>query len=230
MQTEPRGIEDFKNILDSAIGLDIHNFSIVDGKLDKENPITLEMLREEMDFFEHSQDPVEFAQMLEVIRGAKSLLEIGSRFGGTLRRMAEVLAPGSMVVSVDLTLVDGTPPMLDPQASLIENCGKIVKMGHRVQLGLGDSRSPEIIEVVRKFAPFDFCFIDADHAYESVKLDWENYGRMAKVVGFHDVGGGAEGCVKLWNEIKDQYRHEEFFHVNDKRRLGIGIIYREEPV
>jgi hypothetical protein len=43
--------------------------------------------------FECQQDPGELEQVLNLLRGKKSLLEIGSCFGGSLKRMAAVLAP-----------------------------------------------------------------------------------------------------------------------------------------
>ena len=69
-------------------------------------------------------------------------------------------------------------------------------------------------------------FIDGDHSYEGVKADWENYGPMCKVVGFHDIDNKNEpGCVRLWNELKAQHR---FLEIIDKPgELGIGIIFRE---
>ena len=56
---------------------------------------------------------------------------------------------------------------------------------------------------------WDFLFIDADHKYESVKADFENYLPLLSLpatVVFHDVNHG--GAKKFFDEIKDNYKHE----------------------
>jgi hypothetical protein len=190
-------------------------------------PRDMRMLLECLNFFECAQNTLELTEMLEIVRGKHSLLEVGSRLGGTLYKMAEVLAPDSMVVSVDLPGADGTEKFIDPSGNLHANCGRIALLGHRVQLMLGNSRLPRLIEDVRKHGPYDFGFIDADHSYEGVSADWETYGPMCSIVGFHDVKNPNEpGCVRFWNEVKKDYRHQEIFHASEMP-LGIGIIYRD---
>jgi hypothetical protein len=174
--------------------------------------------------FECAQDPAELAQLIELVRGKASLLEVGSCFGGSLKRMASVLAPQSLVVSVDAPL-DNTPKAFNPLLSLKDACRKISWMGHHVELFVGDSHSAQTVAGVAQYAPFDFGFIDGDHSYEGVKADWANYGPMCKVVGFHDIAGPVDGCVRFWNELKGYYKTEEF--VSAGKGFGIGIVYRD---
>ena len=176
--------------------------------------------------FECPQHKDELAKMLAIVEGKKSLLEVGSNFGGTLMRMATKLAPKSMVVSVDWP-VDDTPKDLNPVGTLKVNCRRIADLGHHVELFIGDSHEQEMVENVRKFGPYDFVFIDGDHSYEGVKADWTNYGPMGKIIGFHDIAGPVEGCVKFWKELKDakMFNTEEF--VSPNSGMGIGIVYRE---
>ena len=184
-------------------------------------------LMEILEHYECPQNPDELAWMLERIRGKRSLLEVGSSFGGTLKRMASVLLKGARIVSVDLAC-DTTPPFFNPLASLKDNCRKIGLMGGNVELLVGNSHDPDVVEVVRQYAPYDFGFIDGDHSYEGVKQDWENYGQMCKMVGFHDVSGPVEGCTRFWKELKAQgiYRTEEITG-SEVRKFGIGIVHRE---
>lgn len=188
--------------------------------------------------FECQQDAGELDQLLKIIQGKKSLLEIGSAFGGCLKRMANVLEPRSLIVSVDMPTtseseIDEFRNYLDPLHSLKEACSHInLALGHRVELFIGNSRSTQILESVRALGPFDVGFIDGDHSYEGVNADWENYGPMCKVVAFHDIAGPVTGCVKFWSElVKDgKYRTQEFVnHANGYSGLGIGVVFREEP-
>lgn len=182
-----------------------------------------------MKHFASPQNPEELAWMLEYVKSASSLLEIGSSFGGTLKSMASVMPVGSRIVSVDLPC-DATPAFLNPLATLKDTCRKIGLQGGNVELIVGDSHLPAVVEKVRSLGPFDFCFIDGDHSYEGVKADWENYGPMAKVVGFHDIGGPVEDCERFWRELKAStpYRTAEIISMSTENRFGIGIVFREE--
>ena len=177
------------------------------------------------------QEDWELNQMLKLIAGKRSLLEIGSSFGGTLQRMASVMPKGSKIVSVDLpyhSTDSGVPRFMESLASLKDACRKIAYMGGNVELVLGDSHDKETVEAVRKHSPFDFGFIDGDHTYEGAKADWENYGPMCRTIGFHDIAGGL-GCTNLWQELKGNGKNcEEFVHPS--RKMGIGIIYQNGRV
>lgn len=175
--------------------------------------------------YELPQNPEELTQMLKLIQGKRSLLEIGSSFGGTLKYMASVMPRGSKVVVVDLAC-DDTPKFLNPLATLRENCRKLALLGANVELFIGDSHDKATVEGVKRYAPFDFVFIDGDHSYEGVKQDWENYGPMGKMVGFHDVF-----CLpdvkRLWDEIKETGVKTEEYVATQEPKFGIGIVFKE---
>lgn len=50
--------------------------------------------------------------------------------------------------------------------------------------------------------PYDLCFIDADHSYKQVKLDYENMKDHCRVIAFHDIRTASAGVPLLWNELK----------------------------
>ena len=177
--------------------------------------------------YDSPQDAVELQWMIDHVKGSRSLLEVGSSFGGTLKRMASVMQVGSRIVSVDMPGSD-TPAFLNPLASLKDTCRKIALKGGNVELLIGNSHDQNVVDKVRTYGPYDFGFIDGDHSYEGVKADWNNYGPMCKMVGFHDIGGPVEGCARLWQELKAscRYRTEEK-HGPGATKFGIGIVYRE---
>ena len=169
--------------------------------------------------------PLEYARLLEWAKGAKSILEIGSRYGYTLLDLAAGMDGKGKIVCVDLP---GTFPWgeADSQTILMENVAMLRGWGHSVTALLEDSHDPAVVELVRTKGPYDFVFIDGDHTYEGVKQDWENYGPLGKTVVFHDIvrpksGERQElGVWRLWQEIAGT--KEEFVAPDSK--MGIGKV------
>jgi cephalosporin hydroxylase len=173
----------------------------------------------------HPQHPEELKKLMEWADGSKSILEIGSKFGDTLREFAKIPSV-ERLVSVDLP---GTWPwgQVGSEKRLQDAVSEISKT-KECHLFLGNSQDPEVIDAVRALAPFDFIFIDGDHALEGVTWDWKNYGWMGKKVAFHDITPPPDGTRqelevwKLWTEIKKTHITNEFFGA--QTLMGIGLV------
>lgn len=164
--------------------------------------------------------------------GVKSYLEIGSKHGGSLWRVANYLPKGSRIVSVDLPHGDGS--FKETQASLEQCVGALVEKGYDAYLILGDSTNRDVVEQVKALGPFDACFIDANHTMPFIKKDWQNYGSISKLVAFHDIAwkraadwqGVKMDVAEFWNDIKFSYRYQEI--MLDGKDNGIGVLWRNE--
>lgn len=169
--------------------------------------------------------PEELAKLLSLAGRSKSILEIGSRFGECLTLMACQMRKGK-IVSVDLPNV--FPWGEDSEAALRANVESLGKAGFDAHLLLGDSTDPDIVASVHDLGPFDLVFIDGDHRYEGVRLDWLNYGCLGKTVVFHDIVPPKPterqelGVWRLWKEIEGD--KEEF--IGDGSKMGLGIVRR----
>ena len=181
------------------------------------------------------QDPAELATFINLLKreNVKSYLEIGSKFGGSLWQIAnKVLPKGSRIVAVDLPHGDTSFKESQPH---LEACVKHLQKDYDAHLFLGDSTDQLIVGSVSQLGPFDACLIDANHTEPYVRADWANYGPMARIVAFHDIGWKLEDrsskkmpieVPKVWAEIKDQFKHEEIKLCHTKRDNGFGVLWR----
>ena len=175
-----------------------------------------------------------FLQLLKSER-VRSYLEIGSAYGGSLWKVAHILPIGTRLVSVDFAV-----DQLDSLPHLQECVGELNRVGYDAHLIIGDSADEETVAKVLKLGPFDCVFIDGAHTLEAVTNDWQNYGPMGRLVAFHDIAWNdtwrssvpgrpfkAMGVPTLWNELKKQYRHQEFKLQVPNNYYGIGIFWRD---
>src|SRR5262245_4610958 len=100
-----------------------------------------------------------------------SFLEIGSKFGGVLWAVSNVMQKKSRIVSVDLP--NGLWGRSDSEPSLKICVQKLKARGFDTHLFVGDSTDPQIIEKVKALGPFDCLFIDANHTESFVRKDFE---------------------------------------------------------
>jgi predicted O-methyltransferase YrrM len=114
-------------------------------------------------------------------RKPRFVLEIGTARGGTAYLWTKVVVSGALIVTIDVE--DKCRP------GLLQSFGS---RGTRVEQILGDSKSHDVVEDVRRRFPdgIDFLFIDGDHSYDGVKSDYEIYAPLVRaggVVAFHDI-------------------------------------------
>lgn len=161
----------------------------------------------------------------------RSFLEIGSKFGGSLERLANAMSIGSRVVSVDLPR--GTRAWPQSEAELKATVSRLQLKGYDAHLIWGDSTAPEVIAQVRALGPFDAIFLDGNHTRPFVENDFANYGQIARIVAFHDIAwrrpldwqGVRIDVPEFWEGVKGKYLHEEFRDPDGKDN-GIGVLWR----
>ncbi len=151
------------------------------------------------------QNPRELAGFCEYLQDkpVKKYLEVGVGRGMLMRFMREVM--GYEVLGVESTA----------WKPLALEAGCII---------LGDSRAPETLARVEAGAPYDLVFIDADHSYESARLDYQAYRGFSRLfVALHDVAYDPEpGVVRLWGELRGE--KIAFVDPDPAMRLGIGLL------
>jgi predicted O-methyltransferase YrrM len=179
------------------------------------------------------QDFDEFKEFLKLVRAEKvrSYLEIGSKHGGSLWRIANELPKGSRVVSVDLPHGDGS--FKDSEPNLRQCVEELWKRGYDAHLFLTDSTDASTIESVKSLGPFDLVFLDGNHSDPFLRSDWQHYGGLGKMVAFHDIKwpptrpppkGMACDVMAFWKGLKSDHRHVEFCRRRDE--CGIGVLWR----
>jgi len=94
----------------------------------------------------------------------------------------------------------------------------------------GDSTSDRVINLTGNMGPYDLIFIDANHEYEYVKKDFENFKEFLEeggVVAFHDVDcPDWMGINKFWKELEDagKYNMQTFVKRGHFLQYGIGML------
>jgi len=145
---------------------------------------------------------------------------------------SKLAADNALIISIDLPggkFGGGYPEWKVPVYK------KFTKPGQKLELLRANSHeksTPEKIKKLLNGRKVDFLFIDADHTYEGIKTDFHLYSELVAdkgVIAFHDVAphpNPAYGVNKFWNEIKGNYKHEEFVKDSKQSGLGIGVLYK----
>jgi cephalosporin hydroxylase len=159
-------------------------------------------------------------------------LEIGTAHGGTLCVISRLSRTSATIISVDLPggLFGGgykwfripvykSFPVLNQKLHLIRGNSHDPATQSSVKARMGENRK------------LDLLFIDGDHSYEGVKTDFETYAPLVHsggIIAFHDIAEHPKetGCevARFWQEIKQQYAHEEIIENEQQGWAGIGIL------
>ena len=161
----------------------------------------------------------------------RSYLEIGSKFGASLWRIANAMPVGSVVRAIDLPGGDGKN--MQSEVSLAACELALIERGYEAEVYFGDSRWPAAVEFASASKPYDLVFIDGGHTLDVVRADWENYGPLGRIVALHDISAVPERLGRseqdiavpvLWNELKGVHKHREIRV--ERGYYGIGVIWR----
>jgi len=179
-----------------------------------------------------SQIPEEIETLAETVNAKKpqTIVEIGTKNGGTLYIWSRYFDEVSQIVSIDMPggkFGGGYPEIKQQIYRKFPRSGKI-------NFILADSHEQttvhELSEILK--GTVDFLFIDADHTYEGVKQDFEMYSPLISdggMIAFHDIVNHPNhpdvNVDKFWAEIKTQYEHEEIISNRAQGWGGIGLLY-----
>ena len=184
-----------------------------------------------------AQKTREFAALLSLVRDRdlSVIVEIGTLSGGTLWAWCQIARPDALIVSIDLP---GGRFGGGYDVSTARTLRGYARADQRVVLIRGDSHLESTrIELgdVLDGRRVDFLFIDGDHTYAGVKLDFETYSplvRQGGMIAFHDILPHSDPeCEvdRLWATLRTGRKHVEFLDPQDVRDRGqwggIGVIF-----
>lgn len=182
------------------------------------------------------QEPIELAGLIQQIadRKPKTILEIGTARGGTLLLMCRFAAPDATIISVDLPYGrngGGYPTWKEPYYQ------DFAQREQNLHLLRADSHASSTIDRIRDILGdemLDFILIDADHSYEGVRRDYENYRPLLSpngLIALHDVLPNERDpsidVNRFWAELEadDQVQTSTIVADPNQGMYGIGLVH-----
>jgi len=188
-------------------------------------------------FIKPTQHRSEIFNLLSILkkRNPKLLVEIGTASGGTLFLFTRVASADATLISIDLPggktgglSGSGYSKLKIPLFKAF--CLPNQKL-HLLRVDSHSEKTKNQLKSILKGKKIDFLFIDGDHSYNGVKMDFEMYSPLVQnngIIAFHDIIPNLpefSEVDKFWNEIKLQYNYEEFIeYKNNQSGYGIGLL------
>lgn len=180
-----------------------------------------------------SQNEFELRSFIDLLvrRQVRSYVEIGARHGDTFFEIVKHLPAGSRAVAVDWP--GGLWGNVKSKPHLQEAVAELQGLGYDASVLYGDSKTDATRSLVQRRGPYDAMLIDGDHTLAGVTSDWENYGKMAPIVAFHDIVGYDQAekvygkpveVPLLWGSLRQQFEYLEF--VDTDSQMGIGVVLK----
>jgi predicted O-methyltransferase YrrM len=177
------------------------------------------------------QDELELAAFLDLFldQQPRVVVEVGTSMGGTFYALSQAAHPEALMISIDLG------PTIDwPHAGLGE-LEQWAQPGQDVRALYGNSQHPTMRNRLQKVLgrrKIDVLFIDADHHWESVEADHQQYAPLVKkggLVAFHDIHRHGfivqEGCevFQWWADHKAEHLPHPQWEFINAPAFGIGV-------
>ncbi len=175
---------------------------------------------------------LEFSKIVYRVK-PKYILEIRTANGGTLFILSRLASRNATIISIDLpggAFGGGYAFWRTPLYKAFK------KSKQKLYLLRTNSHSREAVEKIKNILggnKLDLIFIDGDHSYEGVKMDYEMYTPLVKpggIIALHDIVPGPEnrvGRVPLfWRELKKKLPRKQVCQVcRDSEGLGAGRLW-----
>lgn len=181
------------------------------------------------------QVPGELEDLIALLqqRQPRCVVEIGTDQGGSFYAWSQVAASDATLVSIDLPSGRWAS---SPNRLSQEQLEQLATPGQTVVSIIGDSHDAEIQREATEAAGdggVDFLFIDGDHSFDGVALDYWAYQRLVRpggVIAFHDIAEhtpASEVMVSgFWSKIKHQHPETFEFTTPGCQWGGIGVLVK----